>query len=163
MSRLLQRIALFTIFGVVFAGVSLQVRASQAQTGHWEYVDALGGYLDWDTGLVWGEQKGIGTWNGSVTYMSTLSARTGFPWRQPTVAECQLAAAHGIASVPSVTVEGRGIIASGRDCWTSDTQNKGSAKFWHYAVFFWGLEVGVNKDNNGSLIDTIPVYRAFTP
>jgi hypothetical protein len=156
-----RRACLVISFALVL-GLGLVPKSAHAQTG-WEYVPELGGYLDWDSGLVWGEQKGISTWDKSVTYMSNLRTSTGFPWRQPTVAECQLAEAHGIYLVPSVTVEGR-TIASGRDCWTSDTKNNGSAKSWHYVVGFWNSGIlSVNQFGNGSLIDSIPVYRAFTP
>ncbi len=129
-------------------------RSAIAQTGNWEYVPELGGYLDWDTGLVWGEQKGISTWAGANNRMAILAANTGFPWRMPTVAESQVAAAHGIFWVPGIFYRAAGT-------WTSDAKNKGGARTAHYEfVFYTGT---ARLIGNNSLIDSIPVYRAFTP
>ena len=133
----------------------LQATSVLAQTGNWEDRRAdLGGYLDWDTGLVWGEEKGISSWDGAVAYHSRLSISTGKPWRMPTVAECQVAAGHGICgAIPSTS--------QGRSCWTSDAKTKGGAKSSHYAIAFLWLPDYVYLYWNGSLIDSIPVYRAF--
>ncbi len=154
MNRALQRLVVLAVCTVAFAAVSLQAKTSLAQTGNWEYVPELGGTLDWDTGLVWGDQKGISTWDGAVAYVSRLSTNTGLPWRLPTVDECQVAAAHGICgAIPSTS--------TGRVCWTSNAKTKGGAKFTHYAVTFLWLPEFVYLYNNNSLIDSIPVYRAF--
>lgn len=124
-----------------------------ANAGDWEHRPDLGGYLDLDTGLVWGERGvGLGSWDYiSNTYIPNLRSRTGLPWRFPTVAESQLAASHGITS--TVTISGT--------CWTSDAKNKGGARTAHYAVNMFSGEA--NLFNNGSLIHFVPVYRAFTP
>jgi hypothetical protein len=154
MRRVLQRLVLLAICAVAHAGVSLPASTSLAQTGNWEYVPALGGYLDWDTGLVWGEQRGISTWNGAVANFGRLSDSTGVPWRMPTVAESQVATAHGIYGVP-------GVFYRASSCWTSDAKNKGGARTAHYAFFFHSGTAYLASNN--SLNDSIPVYRAFTP
>ncbi len=126
----------------------------QAQTGDWEYSDAWGGWLDWDTGLVWGQSKGISTWDGAVGYVGRLSTNTGKPWRLPTVAEAQVATANGIFVVS-------GIFFRAGENWTSDAKTKGGARTSHYSFnFHSGAAI---LTNNKSLIDTIPVYRLFTP
>lgn len=159
MRKFSRRIAVWAIVVAVFSYAAFVGRSAAA--GDWEYSDVWGGYLDWETGLVWGEQKGISTWDGSVAYIGRLSVSTGLPWRQPTVAECQLAAAHGICgAIPST--------ATGRDCWTADSKSKGTAKSSHYAVVFVNLPTltldSVHLcDNKFSFIDSIPVYRLFTP
>jgi hypothetical protein len=137
-------------------GFGVAERSAIAQTDNWQYVPELGGYLDWDTGLVWGEQRGISTWDGAVAYTDRLRTNTGFPWRLPTVAECQLAAANGICeAIPST--------AQGRSCWTADAKNKGGARTAHYAIVFLRLPDFAYLYGNGSLIDSIAVYQAFTP
>lgn len=160
MKSVLRRFGLLALFAVTLAGVGLHGSCVQAQTNNWEYSDAWGGWLDWDTGLVWGEH-GINVaqtsfmWNTVDPYLENYRTLTGISqWRLPTVAESQMAVSHGInAVVPG----GR----TGLACWTSESKSKGWAKSAHYAVF---LSSGnVTLFNNSSALDVIPVYRLFTP
>ena len=154
MKLFVKRLFLIPFFVLAIASVNQSATTAHAQTGDWEYVEGLGGWLDWDTGLVWGQQKGISTWDGTVAYMSQLRDNTGLPWRMPTVAESQVASANGIVEVP-------GIFYRNSECWTPDAKNKGGARSAHYVFnFHWGVAY---LWGNGSLIDSIPVYRAFSP
>jgi hypothetical protein len=150
--------------GFLFAacfGLGLSGGSVHAQTG-WEYVPELGGYLDWDTGLVWGEHSSLVVQNGGGrgwefmrdNYLPSYRAMTGIPdWRMPTIAESQIAAAHGIdAVIPSASYANY--------CWTSETKSKGWANKAHYGVEPNGGYVALF---NKSTLSLIPVYRAFTP
>jgi len=149
-----RRALLLGILAFVFICTGLPERLAHAQTGNWEYSEELGGWLDWDTGLVWGKQDGIAGWGDSNAYMSRLAASTGHPWRMPSVAESQVAFAHGIFGVPGIFYRAAGT-------WTSDAKNKGGARTAHYEFDFY---TGTARlIGNNSLIDCIPVYRAFTP
>ena len=149
MQSLMRRTLLIGTLAAAIFSCWLPVSSVQAQTGNWEYSEELGGWLDWDTGLVWGEQKGISTWDGAVGYVGRLSTNTGKPWRLPAVAECQVATAHGIYGVP-------GIFYRASENWTSDAKNKGGARTAHYSFNFYSNAAILT--NNKSLIDTIPVY-----
>jgi hypothetical protein len=135
-------------------------RSVHAQTANWEYHPELGGYLDRNTGLVWGDHgfnvaHTLFMFKTVAPYLTNYRTLTGISqWRLPTVAESQTAVAHGINAV----VPG-GI--TGVPCWTSESKSKGWEKDAHYAVY---LTSGVvTLYNNASNIDVIPVYRAFTP
>lgn len=143
------------LFVASFSALNLSTPVAQAQTANFQYVSELGGYLDQNTGLVWGEQVGITNWDGAVRYASNRATTTGKPWRLPTVAECQTAAANGICNaIPST--------ATGRSCWTADSsKKKGGAKSSHYVVVFLWLPSFVQLYSNTSLIDCIAVYKAF--
>lgn len=160
MNRISPQMAVVALFAALVSGIGLSPSAAHAQTGDWEYVEALGGYLDWDTGLVWGEHArnvlGFGPGWDFVqnNYLPSYRTLTGISqWRMPTVSESQLAAAHGINSLINPP---RGIY-----CWTSESKSKGWAKTTHYAVEpFSGLSYLYNNKSN---INFIPVYRVFTP
>jgi len=157
-----RRVLLVGFLATAFCGLALPVRSAMAQTGNWEYVPELGGYLDWDTGLVWGEHSitvsgwGSWSWDGAQDiYLPSYRTLTGIQnWRMPTVAELQSAAAHGINAVINNPYP-RG------SCWTSDTKSKGWSKFAHYQVSPTTGSAGL-YDNRASG-QFIPVYRAFTP
>ncbi len=139
--------------------VSLHATPAQAQTG-WEYVPELCGYLDWDTGLVWGEHSmnvaGTVRWdNVQSSYLPSYRVLTGIPdWRMPTVSESQSAAAHGINDL--ITPSRTGIY-----CWTSESKSSGWAKTAHFAVN--PLSGDTVLYNNGSFIGFIPVYSILPP
>jgi len=155
MLRLGWRKLSLVILAAAFAAVALPQQSAKAQTGNWEYSEAWGGYLDWDTGLVWSEQVGQSSWSSADASSAMHEAETGFPWRLPTVAECQVATAHGIVLVPGVFGFPEG------PTWTSDARNKGGARTAHYIFRFYSGRSELW--NNNSLIFHIHVYRAFTP
>lgn len=142
------------VLGVLAAvTVTCALQTTAANAGNWEYRPDLGGHLDRDTGLVWGERAvGLATWGDiSNNYLPNLRSRTALPWRFPTVEESQMAVSHGISA--NIVVFG--------DCWTSYAKNKGEAKTSHYAVNLYSGDT--NRFNNNSLIHFLPVYRAYTP
>jgi hypothetical protein len=156
----LRRIAFLGILAAGLVAFNPLPQTVQAQTG-WEYVPELGGYLDWDTGLVWGEHSFRVTssswnWDGvNNKYLPNYRAATGIAaWRMPTVVEAQVAAAHGIAAAMTLPSN-----VSFSPCWTSESKSKGWAKSAHYAVTPAGG--GTDLYNNRSGISFIPVYRAF--
>ena len=75
---------------------------------HWEYFAELGGWLDWNTGLVWGQDTynyfqeidpdiyAYGSWTYcTTTVLPNYRLSTGFnDWRMPTRAEVAQAAAN---------------------------------------------------------------------
>jgi hypothetical protein len=131
-------------------------RIAQAQAGDWEYVEELGGWLDWDTGLVWGEDVRSISWtNAQNVYLPQLRAATGNPlWRMPTIAESQTAAAHGIYDVVVFPV------GPGFPAWTSETKKvKGTQSA--YAVYpSFGNAVLYSQKTN---LLFLPVYRPIAP
>ena len=140
------------------------VPAAQAQAaGNWEYVEELGGWLDWDTGLVWGdywdirEYWGYSNWNSTATtFLSRHRIRTGIPnWRMATIAEMQtISANQGYLNWFPTWQPGD---SQPYPSFTSATQGKK----WAYAVsFFTGSVVQLDQK---TLVIPMPVYRLFTP
>ena len=132
-------------------------RSAQGQTTNFVYHPELGGYLDSNTGLVWGNSclRTFGTltsWDyAQGTFLTRYRALTGVAaWRQPTVSELQIAGARGISTAVNLPASGNYLY------WTSEKRGKG-----HYAVE--PSESYVELLGNGSAIDAIAVYQAFTP
>jgi hypothetical protein len=155
MNRVLQRLVVLAVCTVAFAGISLQANTSLAQTG-WEYVPELGGYLDWDTGLVWGEHSrtisnSSWTWDGAQNiYLPQYRQLTGIAdWRLPTVAEAQSAIAHGVDDV--ILIPG-----TATSIWTSDTPKK---KGYAYMININTGTTFLTPKLSG--FSVVPVYRAF--
>ena len=162
MIRILHRIAAIALFALLLAGISLNASPAQAQTGNWEYVEALGGYLDWDTGLVWGEYS-INVMNPAfymgwdyvnTNYLPGYRSATGIAaWRMPTVAELQTAGAHGI--ITTIGVGNPGIPS-----WSSE-QAKVKGVQRAAAVYLFNGAVELRSKAVGA--GFIPVYSILPP
>jgi hypothetical protein len=140
-----------------------QVRGQEVGD-NWLFSEELGGWLDLDTGLVWGETAsaaigGSWSWNGANNiFLPNYRAMTGISaWRLPTVAELQQAYRNG-APYSGVGHPGA-VLPTPQDygVWFWTSQTKGS-KF-AYAVTW--LNNKSNYWDKRSYSDAIPVYRAF--
>jgi hypothetical protein len=150
------------ILAALFVSLMFPAAAS-AQTGNWEYVEDLGGWLDWDTGLVWGSVKAAVSWNTvQSTYLPQYRAATGISdWRMPTVAELQTASANGIYNVlvgPTFPPNG----LPGFPAWSSETVKK-KVKGVEYAYFVTPFNGSVGQQDKRVNYGFIPVYQAFAP
>lgn len=113
-----------------------------ATAGNWEARPDLGGWLDKDTGLVWGEDvntfkfrtdptwPGLTiTWSGAVNFVTIYRAATGFnDWRLPTTAEGSVAVGHGITPILFPMQ-----LDSVDQVWTSET--KGSQQAYTFSLW----------------------------
>lgn len=138
---------------------------AQAQTGNWEYSEDLGGWLDWSTGLVWGEHSAVlntGAWslNGTnKTYLPNYRAATGIAaWRLPTRAEVADAASRRLDLViMPPQPPGTSPNSLGYNCWTSTMKGSSSA-------FVANIRTGGGGYySTKSYTNVVPVYRAFAP
>jgi hypothetical protein len=132
------------------------VGAQEIQAENWTYRADLGGWLDNETGLVWGQSSRV--WNPSVWYSHSGAVNVGIPayrqmtgnpkWRLPTLAESQAAYAHNAYTYLSQTGD-----TSVAPAWTSNTQGKKSA--W----VFWISTGQTMQVGTGSSAAIRPVYR----
>jgi hypothetical protein len=140
-----------------------QVRG-QGVGDNWLFSEELGGWLDLDTGLVWGETGGASvggswSWNSANTvFLPMYRTMTGISaWRLPTVAELQQAYRNG---APYAGVGYPGLDPDSPEhyrAWFWTSQQKGSR--FAYAVTW--LTNTANWWDKRSWGDVIPVYRAF--
>lgn len=133
--------------------------AANARAENWKYRADLGGWLDVETGLVWGPYSGEWTNYG---YNWLAADRVGVPdyqqrtgnskWRLPTVAETQTAYAHH-----AVTYFAQTSAYAGACGWTStagDKQHKKEA--WIMRSFYTGTTALISKESS---VGFRPVYH----
>lgn len=144
---------------VAFSAVIHLASHANAQTyGGWVYRSDLGGWLDSNTGLVWGKSCVEATgavcyWSGANTYTSSVRTATGnSAWRLPTAAELEDAYQKGGPSV-LLTRSQQSFF------WSSQTQGKKYA--W---ASDWTSRASGNRSgfyDQKSIGNAIPVYRAY--
>lgn len=131
----------------------------QAYDG-WVYRADLGGWLDVNTGLVWGQRAsttlgGSWSWNGANNiFIPTLRTATGNPlWRLANKGELEDAYLKDGADffLPPPPPNPYAWV------WSSSTKGKNLA----FAINLYTGERGYYSTK--SYIDAIPVYRAFVP
>ncbi len=134
----------------------LLVGAGPVAAESWTYRADLGGWLDNETGLVWGQSSRV--WNPSAWYSYSGAVYGGIPtyqqmtnnakWRLPTVAEAQTAHAHNIYSYISQTGD-----TSVAFAWASDKQGKKQA----WIVWISTGKAMLTSVNSSAAVR--PVYR----
>jgi hypothetical protein len=135
---------------------------------HWEYSAAWGGWLDWNTGLVWGQDTfnyfqeidpdiyAYGSWTYcNTTVLPNYRLSTGFnDWRMATRAEVAQAAANDYYDV--VLADYNGSISSPEHTWVADG---GGGNWRYYGDLRTGLSVRTIEAR--SYLNLTPVRRAF--
>lgn len=136
---------------------------AQAYDG-WVYREDLGGWLDENTGLVWGVSAGdayggVWTWKGANNvYLPRYRADTGInAWRLPTPDELQDAYLKGASGVLVPAPDPvTGSYGNHRFFWSSQTKGKKSA--W---LADWILGGVFYSSQTRSYANAIAVYRAY--